>query len=160
MNLIYSGDEWRATKVSANQKYSLDEITFFLEKKYVNLRFYMIIKDAENHIDIAPMTQVNSTNASYYNYQCSATIPVKAKNGLCSISLIGFDTSTNKITFTTPAYEVGLDNLVYNFKAQISMLEDFNKNGADLYNKMLALYQGMVKLSELNVDMVKDAEVG
>lgn len=45
MNLIYSNEGFKATKFSESQSYSLDEITFFLDKKYVKLRLYLVLKD-------------------------------------------------------------------------------------------------------------------
>ena len=44
MNLIYSNEGFKATKFSESQSYSLDEITFFLDKKYVKLRLYLVLK--------------------------------------------------------------------------------------------------------------------
>ena len=67
MNLIYSNEGFKATKFSESQVYSLDEITFFLDKKYVKLRLYLILKDQKNHLDIVGLKQVNSTSTNYYN---------------------------------------------------------------------------------------------
>ena len=36
MNLIYSNEGFKATKFSESQSYSLDEITFFLDKNMLN----------------------------------------------------------------------------------------------------------------------------
>ena len=38
------------------------------------------------------------------------------------------------------------------------MLEEFNRNAADIYNKTLALYQGVVQMSEVNVQMLKEVD--
>ncbi len=58
MNLIYSNEGFKATKFSESQSYSLDEITFFLDKKYVKkLRLYLILKDQKNHLDIVGLKQ-------------------------------------------------------------------------------------------------------
>lgn len=154
MNLIYSSDGFKATKFTNTQSYSLDEITFFMDKKYVNLKLYLILKDSIGHIDVVSLRQSNSTNSNYYNYECDLSYPIKIKDGLCSISIIGIDPQDNSIKVSTSTFDILLDNILYNFKAQISLLDQFNKNAALIYNKMLSLYNGVVEISKLNSQSV------
>ena len=158
MNLIYSNEGFKATKFSESQSYSLDEITFFLDKKYVKLRLYLILKDQKNHLDIVGLKQVNSTSTNYYNYECDMATPVKICDGPCSVSIMGIDPATETIALSTGCFALNIKNDIYNFKAQIAMLEVFNRNAADIYNKTLALYQGVVQMSEVNVQMLKEVD--
>ena len=158
MNLIYSNEGFRATKYTESQSYSLDEIMFFIEKKYVNLRLYLILKDVLNHIDIVKLKQVNSTNVNYYNYTCDVSYPLKINNGVCAISLIGINPNTEHVDLSSTYFTLSLENNLYNFKAQIGLLEQFNRNIADIYNKTFELYQKVVQMSEVNVQMLKEVK--
>ena len=159
MNLIYSNGELKATKFSSSETYSLDEITFFIEKKYVKLQFYCVIRDRVGKLDVVKLKQANSTSASYYNYVCSMDCPVKAKDGLCSISVMGIDPDTRVVELSTSIFELNIKNDIYNFKVQISLLEEFNQNAANIYNKVLSLYNGVVELSNLNAEVLRKDEV-
>lgn len=154
MNIIYSNDELRATKYTESQSYSLDEITFFIEKKYIKAQFYCVIKDSSGRIDILKMKQVNSTSASYYNYICSMDTPVKIKDGKCSISIMGIDSDDNEINLSSGSFDIVLKNDIYNFKSQIAMLEEFNKSAAGIYNKMLSLYNKVIEISNMNAELL------
>lgn len=156
MNLIYSSDGFKATKYSELQVYSLDNITFFMDKKYVNLKLYLILKDSDNRIDVISLRQSNSISQNYYNYECDLSTPVKIKDGLCSISIIGIDSQDSSIKVSTPCFDIKLENILYNFKAQISLLEQFNKNAAIIYNKILSLYNGMVEISNLHIEAMNN----
>lgn len=154
MNLIFSNGELKSTKFSSSETYSFDQITFFIEKKYVNLQFYCVVKDHTDKIDLLRLKQTNSTSASYYNYVCSMDFPTKAKDGKCTISLFGIDLATSSIEVSTPNFELNVKNDIYNFKAQISMLEEFNQNAANIYNKILSMYNGVVEMSNLNAKIL------
>lgn len=153
MNIIYSDDGLRATKYNESKSYSLDEITFFIEKKYIKVQFYCVIKDSIGRIDVVKMKQVNSTSASYYNYICSMDTPVKIKDGKCGISLMGINSDNNEIKLSSCSFDIMLKNDIYNFKSQIAILEEFNQNAANIYNKMLSLYNGVVEISNMNAEL-------
>lgn len=108
MNLIFSNGELKSTKFSCSETYSFDQITFFIEKKYVNLQFYCVVKDHTGKIDLLRLKQTNSTSASYYNYVCSMDFPTKAKDGKCTISLFGIDPATGSIEVSTPNFELNV----------------------------------------------------
>ena len=154
MNLIFSNGELKSTKFSCSETYSFDQITFFIEKKYTNLQFYCVVKDHTGKIDLLRLKQTNSTSASYYNYVCSMDSPTKTKDGKCTISLFGIDPATGSIEVSTPNFELNVKNDIYNFKAQISMLEEFNQNAANIYNKILSMYNGVVEMSNLNAEIL------
>ena len=154
MNLIYSNGEFRATKFSETQTYILDEITFFIEKKYAKLKFYLIVKDKENHLDIVLLKQTSNTNPNYCNYGCDISYPVNIHQGVCSISIIGIDLNLLSIELSSPYFILNLESDIYNLKSQIKIMEQFNKTGADLYDKTFSLYQQMLKMSELNIQML------
>jgi hypothetical protein len=80
--------------------------------------------------------------------------PTKAKDGKCTISLFGIDPATGSIEVSTPNFELNVKNDIYNFKAQISMLEEFNQNAANIYNKILSMYNGVVEMSNLNAEIL------
>ena len=71
---------------------------------------------------------------------------------------MGIDPATETIALSTGCFALNIKNDIYNFKTQIAMLEEFNRNAADIYNKMLALYQGVVQMSEINVQMLKEVD--
>ena len=80
--------------------------------------------------------------------------PTKTKDGKCTISLFGIDPATGSIEVSTPNFELNVKNDIYNFKAQISMLEEFNQNAANIYNKILSMYNGVVEMSNLNAEIL------
>lgn len=155
MNIIFDGNKLTMVRASS-QECSLDDIIFFVDKLINKYKLYMIIKDSTAKFDVVELKQTNTTNTKYYNYICSMDCPVKIESGKCELSLLGIDIGTGLVSFSTQPIPINLQNDTYNFKTQISLIEQFSKNAASTYNKMLELYNKVVALSNLNIDMLKE----
>lgn len=158
MNIICDNKTLRFTKYSPSETYYLDQITVFIERRYVDLKFYMIMKDCQGRLDVVYLKQVNSQNTNYYSYEVDMNTPVKIESGPCIISLFGVSPDTMEIEMSSNEAELKIENTIYNFKAQLSILKDFNESGAALYNKMLDLYYGVEHIAEVTADILKRME--
>jgi len=160
MNLIYDGENLTTTKFSSSQTYAPDEITVFISKEYLNCKMYLVVRDCKNKMDVIKLKQINSTNIKYFNYTPAFDSPLKINEGECYISLIGINSENGVVQFSTPSITVLLANIDYNFKAQISLIEQFSKASASTYRQMYELYNKVVELTNMNIDILKSTEGG
>lgn len=158
MNLIYDGESLSTAKYSSGQIYSLEDITVFVARKFSNCKICLVIRDANNKCDVLELKQINSTNAKYFNYSVSFDSTVKIESGDCSVSLLGINLNSGFVDFSSSFINIKLDNINYNFKSQISMIEQFSKASASTYRQMYELYNKMIKITNLNIEMIKDSE--
>lgn len=159
MNIVCDGSSLKPVKQEAGRAYSLDELVFFVAKKYMGYKLYLIIKSGAK-FDAVELKQSNSTNKDYYNFVCAENYPVKIQSGACEFSLLGFTPNSTSPEFSTSSISIQFNNDTYNFKAQINVIEQFSKASAEVYKGMYAIYEQMISLSKLNIDALNDKTGG
>lgn len=157
MNIVCDGSSLRAIKYNATHTYSLDVLTFYISKKYQKYKFFVIVRSG-SRMEAIGLKQVNSTNKDYFNYICSDDYPTRFEAGTCELSLLGINPQNASDHFTTETLSINLDNAIYNFKAQIRTVEEMSQRNASLFVQMEELYQKVVNLTELNIQMLNDQE--
>ena len=85
-------------------------------------------------------------------------MPVKIASGTAKFSIIGFQKGEVTPSVMTSDLSLQFDNIAYNFKAQISLLENFSHSSAEIYNRMVDVYQKICDLSKLNIEIIQDKE--
>lgn len=155
MNIVCDGATLRPIKQESGKAYSLDDIIFFVAKKYVNHKFYLVVTDGKKY-DAVELKPTNSTNKDYYNFVANAADPLKIVSGNCDMSIIGFSNGDTTPDVITDKVSIKFDNTAYNFKAQISIIEQFSRVSADIYNKMLDVYNKFYELSKLNAELLEE----
>lgn len=158
MNLVYDGSEFKTVKLLESKSYSLDDIDIFVSRKYANCKMFLIVRDNKNKVDTVELKQANSKNIQYYTYKAVMDTPLKFNEGACSVNLIGIDIDTSLIDFSTQPLNVNLVNEDYNFKAQIAQIEQFSKASAATYKKIYELYEKIIEITNLNIEMLKDSQ--
>ena len=157
MNIVLNGDTLKPVKQVPGHAYTLEEIAFFIPRKYVDYRFYLILTDGKKY-DAVELKQANSTSQDYYNFVCNMAMPVKIASGTAKFSIIGFQKGEVTPSVMTSDLSLQFDNIAYNFKAQISLLENFSHSSAEIYNRMVDVYQKICDLSKLNIEIIQDKE--
>lgn len=148
MNFIYEVEERNLRSIGLNPRevYQLNDLNFYIPKKYKNLMPFLLIKDSEGRKDILRLSHFKNDKVyNVYAVDISNTISLKA--GAASIALLIL---SNNIEISD-SQEMLLDFSNFNIGKQISLVEGFNRN-------LIAMYEKIEKMTKMNIELYQDIE--
>lgn len=148
MNFIYEVEERNLRSIGLNPRevYQLNDLNFYIPKKYKNLMPFLLIKDSEGRKDILRLSHFKNDKVyNVYAVDISNTISLKA--GAASIALLIL---SNNIE-VSDSQEMLLDFSNFNIGKQISLVEGFNRN-------LIAMYEKIEKMTKMNIELYQDIE--
>lgn len=148
MNFIYEVEERNLRSIGLNPRevYQLNDLNFYIPKKYKNLMPFLLIKDSEGRKDILRLSRFKNDKVyNVYAVDISNTISLKA--GAASIALLIL---SNNIE-VSDSQEMLLDFSNFNIGKQISLVEGFNRN-------LIAMYEKVEKMTKMNIELYQDIE--
>ena len=148
MNFIYEVEERNLRSIGLNPRevYQLNDLNFYIPKKYKNLMPFLLIKDSEGRKDILRLSHFKNDKVyNVYAVDISNTISLKA--GATSIALLIL---SNNIE-VSESQEMLLDFSNFNIGKQISLVEGFNRN-------LIAMYEKIEKMTKMNIELYQYIE--
>ena len=148
MNFIYEVEERNLRSIGLNPRevYQLNDLNFYIPKKYKNLMPFLLIKDSEGRKDILRLSHFKNDKVyNVYAVDISNTISLKA--GAASIALLIL---SNNIE-VSESQEMLLDFSNFNIGKQISLVEGFNRN-------LITMYEKIEKMTKMNIELYQDIE--
>lgn len=148
MNIIYEVDNknLRFVGLMSNEVYQLNDLNFYIPRKYKNLMPFLLIKDSEGSKDILRLSQYKNDKVyNVYAVDVSNTISLRA--GAASIALLIL---SNNIE-VSDSQEMLLDFSNFNIGKQISLVEGFNRN-------LITMYEKIEKMTKMNIELYQDIE--
>lgn len=148
MNFIYEVDDkyLRAVSLNPREIYQLNDLNFYIPRKYKNLTPFLLIKDSEGNKDILRLSH-NKSDKIYNIYSVDASNTVRFQNGQFSIALLIL---SNNIE-VSDAHLILLDFSNFQIGKQISLIEGMTKS-------LIATYEKIERMTKMNIELYQDIE--
>ena len=148
MNFIYEVDDkyLRAVSLNPREIYQLNDLNFYIPRKYRNLTPFLLIKDSEGNKDILRLSH-NKSDKIYNIYSVDASNTVRFQNGQFSIALLVL---SNNIE-VSDAHLILLDFSNFQIGKQISLIEEMTKS-------LIATYEKIERMTKMNIELYQDIE--
>lgn len=157
MNVVYDSGKLDMINYDANKVYSLDELVFYVPVGIINIKCFLIVSDG-SVCDAINLKKSNSTSRMYFSYVCDMSTTLKIKSGKCKLNLLLIDEDTLEPKATTEDIEITIKNEMYNFKTKLCIIEKIDREIKQKYEDINKIYENMVSLTKLNIDVFSRAE--
>lgn len=132
------------TKLNLKQENNINDLTFYISKKYSTHSIYAAFVDDIGNFDIVPLTYMqDATNHKIYNIDC--VNEMRIKGGFCKMFLFIFDKKLCN-SKTSKSIVININIETYNLFHQTYLNRKLNNTIAEYYDKI-------VKMTELNIEL-------
>lgn len=148
MNFIYEVDDkyLRAISLNPREVYQLNDLNFYIPRKYKNLTPFLLIKDSEGNKDILRLSH-NKSDKLYNIYSVDVSNTVRFQNGQFSIALLVLSNNID----VSDAHLILLDFSNFQIGKQVSLIEGMTRN-------LIATYEKIERMTKMNIELYQDIE--
>lgn len=148
MNFIYEVDDkyLRAISLNPREVYQLNDLNFYIPRKYKNLTPFLLIKDSEGNKDILRLSH-NKSDKLYNIYSVDVSNTVIFQNGQFSIALLVLSNNID----VSDAHLILLDFSNFQIGKQVSLIEGMTRN-------LIATYEKIERMTKMNIELYQDIE--
>ncbi len=148
MNFIYEVDDkyLRAISLNPREIYQLNDLNFYISRKYKNLTPFLLIKDSEGNKDILRLSHYKSDKV-YNIYAVDASNTIRFQNGQFSIALLVLSNNID----VSDAHLILLDFSNFQIGKQVSLIEGMTRN-------LTSMYEKVERMTKMNIELYQDIE--
>ena len=131
-----------------NLVYQLDELVFYIPKKYNNITPFLLIKDSKDNKDMLKL-ELKSKDSNYNLYSVSLCNTITVAEGKSSLVVLLID---SKIMHSA-SVEIVLNYDNYTLGQKVYLIDELSR---DIVKK----YQQVEQMTKMNIDIYQSIEEG